>query len=330
MTQEAHATLQTFVKMIPRCAATSCPNPGNTRVHACSRCHLIFYCDRICQKAGWKNHAGVCNPRRDVFEWKGDAAPQVLPLWCEGVGCGVVSTRRCSTCDMPICSDRCEQDERHQKVCVDPIACKMRESLRSMMVSISAVGDTVMVMTPTADSLIRTLSPREMPHNLVWNSSRTHLCIRACELPWLYHMLPEAPARDLFTCLLEYQTRTNPSNRTVATIQELRQSRTDLEQAFTSQVAASSNPALQELQRSFAQKFEALTSEQRFEMSQQMCFRMMSVSTSGKKFPDAIDATRYVEKFDATRVARLEAIFEQLTKASPSSSTEATPAQSRP
>ena len=36
---------------------------GGFKMMKCSRCHLVHYCSKTCQKADWKQHKQVCNPR---------------------------------------------------------------------------------------------------------------------------------------------------------------------------------------------------------------------------------------------------------------------------
>ena len=44
---------------LPRCAACAAQGP---KLLCCSRCKLVHYCSRECQKQHWKAHKRVCKP----------------------------------------------------------------------------------------------------------------------------------------------------------------------------------------------------------------------------------------------------------------------------
>eukprot|EP00798_Chlamydomonas_sp_ICE-L_P003873 gene3873-13937_t len=44
-----------------RCAGCNTPGSQTKKLSACSRCGMVAYCDKECQRAAWKEHKGVCN-----------------------------------------------------------------------------------------------------------------------------------------------------------------------------------------------------------------------------------------------------------------------------
>ena len=55
-----------------------CKKTSMVKLDVCSRCKVIAYCNRDCQKAAWKAHKKICIP------WQGKKDPKDLPLtWDE-------------------------------------------------------------------------------------------------------------------------------------------------------------------------------------------------------------------------------------------------------
>jgi|UniRef100_K3WX20 tetratricopeptide (TPR) repeat protein len=63
---EAHGdcamALQTRVPGKRICSSEGCKATGFDKLHGCSRCKCVFYCDKSCQMDDWKRHKPLCKP----------------------------------------------------------------------------------------------------------------------------------------------------------------------------------------------------------------------------------------------------------------------------
>jgi len=72
----AASTSTTSKTTTPKTTTPMCPCGAAGAGHRCSRCRLVFYCSRQCQRADWKEHRGRCRNATDTVDDDADNGPR--------------------------------------------------------------------------------------------------------------------------------------------------------------------------------------------------------------------------------------------------------------